>query len=266
MQTSPASKLLRFKRRSNTLQAQRLDMKSLLLNLDRDLAERTAITNKTKAGTFFEELSILTNHANQCPPGSILPTVPSRNRSNHQRNFNGSFRSVGYASPPSEPWSKLSQTNYSTAKYMNQTEHGIATKTYDEHRSWTAANVHVDGADKRVRPKLKLSNSAYPSPSKLVISPIKRSKSTFPEQEAMLSEIMKMHQKVVSRDARVKRNKNKQNTGNPLYDHEVKLERRERKQKLTDAMINDADKSIQAVVARETRRIERMKNYVIGRR
>jgi hypothetical protein len=222
---------MRLKRSKQNVQAQRLDMQSLLSLIDQDLAERSLISRtKKKGGTFFEELQHLSSHTNQCPPGSILPSVKSPVR---KRAFNCTHRSVGFASPPKEPYNQLSRVSYNVNLHTNQLNQLFGSKPQKKTRSLSKTK------------RLSKTKNHFTASGLGIL-----------QEEQMLKDIQELHRASVVRAARSK--KNTIGTGHALFDLEVKAERKEFRLKLNNRMINDADVSVQKVVARENRRLEKL--------
>jgi hypothetical protein len=243
MDQSPTARLMKLKRQSAAVQAQRLDMNSILLHIDNDLKLRkTRKSNNNQNDdqiqlNFFDKLEEISSHTNLCPPGSLLPLVPTNKRSLQLEpfavEFNATHRSVGYSSPPQAPYHNLSQTRYMTNLHKKMIK--------IEQPTW-----------RKKSPKRKAS-SVPKSKSKASLKP-----GELTEEETMLKSIMSLHQKAVQRAARLNKKRSVGSTGYALFDAEKQTSKMMLKKKLSDALIYDADTSVQTVVAREQRRLERL--------
>ena len=237
---SPVARLSRLKRSPNCVQAQRLEYASIL-SLDAELIANQKSMNdyKTKAGFF----SILTHDAstmNQCAPGSILPSipVPSFVGLATKKTFNATHRVVGYETSPMEPWNNLSKNRYMRNKHQKHKAEHSRSKTKTRYM----ARSPSPNKEQQYFSALNINTS------------MKSNTSSQGGEMALLNDILKMHQHSVKQNARKKnRTARAGGTGNVLYDQAVKLEKQERKAKLIEAMINDADQSIALVINRTTR-------------
>lgn len=253
---SPTARLMKLKRQSSSPTAQRLDM-NFLLQIDSDLTlrkMRKSSNNNDQKINFFDKLEEMSSHSNFCPPGSILPHVPTSKQSSSLHHleplvgdFNATHRSVGYSSPPTAPYRSLSKTRYETnlQKKIRREEQPTRKQKSPQHAttvsptSRTEISSHTSGGSG--------SKGGGAAASLALI-----------EEEAMLEGIMKMHQQAVQRANQLNKKHGIGRTAHVLYDNERRRDHAERQKKLSDALIYDAETSVRNVVAREAKRLERI--------
>lgn len=254
---SPVEKLARFKQRAKE-QASRLDVMTIVRASDpsmkvntpptrRQLLERhrqkarEATQNACGHFDFFSHLGVEAevDRSLSCPPGSILPTVATSSFQNSNPNHepaNVSFRSVGYSSPPKEPYALQAKTIY--LGHLNAV--GTRRRTNKKKQSHGAY-----AAQGRRRPKHQWKLS-------------KTTTSNLADQTTFYQGILELHEKAVERARR--EHSNGRNTSNTVLYERAKLRsQKERKRKQVERWCADADAAITAVVAREKRRVEKIR-------
>jgi hypothetical protein len=227
--SSPTNRLFQLKRSKYAVQAQRIDMLSILQQ-DIDLLERTKTMKEEKnSQSFFDKLSSMTASQNMQAPGSILPSIPKSSFKglNTKKEFNNSHRSVGYGAAPCEPWNSLSKVKY--ARNKNQKLRKKRKKK------------------NRCSPKHKKEITTTPTVIDVYEKRLGKKKSEKNAEVALLTEILKQHKTSINKHhLEVKHN-------NILYEEYKALENKERRNMLIESMISDADKSIKRVVARNSK-------------
>ena len=253
--SSPTARLMKLKRQSSSPTAQRLDM-NYLLQIDSDLTlrkMRKSFTNNDQKRNFFDKLEEMSSHDNFCPPGSILPHVPTSEQSSSLHHlepvvgdFNATHRSVGYSSPPSAPYRSLSKTRYEAnlQKKIRREEQPTRKQKSPQHATTVSPTSRIE-----------ISHTSGGSGSK---GGGAAASLALIEEEAMLEGIMKMHQKAVQRASQLNKKRGIGRTAHILYDNERRRDHADRQKKLSDALIYDAETSVRNVVAREAKRLERI--------
>ena len=273
---SPVERLTRFKATAKE-QAARVDVVALLHASDSCLRSNAPETRKQLLDRhrreaegecssdglgnglghfdFFSHLGIeaKVDRSLNCMPGSMLPMVASSRFLSGgftRISTNVSFRSVGYESPPAQPYARQSKAIYQSR---------IASKKAKERRRQARARRSSPSAC------LPLSSSSQHlteslTPKKEISLKLRRHKkpkarSELEQQAPFYASILELHKKAVAR-ARLQHSNGSDASSAVLFERAKLRDQKERRRKQIERWCSDADESIAKVVERERRRLE----------
>ena len=244
---SPIEKLSRFKRQAAKEQPARVDVMAILHASDPSLRENAPPTRKElfdrhrraaepslEAATghldFFSRLGVEAevDRSLNCPPGSVLPSVASPQflrRGVAPTSVNLSFRSVGYESPPVQPYARQSKTIYQSQLAAKETKERRGQARPRRGRRSPSANVSTT-LDQRQRSRRKSKVDSF---------------------EPFYQGILELHEKAVERAKREHAN-GRGSSSAVLYNRAKQRSKKERRRKQVERWCSDADASVAAVV------------------
>lgn len=182
-----------------------------------------------------------------CTPGSMLPMVerlPGRGATP----ANVSFRSVGYASPPVQPYARQSKTIYRSQLAAREQRRQVRPRRTPPVDAFTAP---VLPAPSKSASSLSLPWEMLPTNQRRQ-QPRRRQNS---DLAPFYQGILELHEKAVLRAKREHAN-GRGSSSAVLYDRAKLRSRKERRRQQVERWCSDADASIAAVLERERRRLE----------